>query len=288
MGLGYTSTRKKGAGSFFFHMTANKRTKLKVGVVGLGRLGKVYVRDLAARIPETTVVAVADIDRALAASIAEEFDIPSTVQLCRRFDRRPQRRCGGHRHLHACASRQRHRGGRGEEADVLRKTAGAQPCRMRGHVERGREVGRVLSNGLHAPLRPRLRRGEGKNRAGRHRQARRLQIELTRSVPPQPRIRESGQQRGHHGRHGDSRFRSRPMVHGRCRRDLGKRCGAGLPGDGVDRGHRQRHRDASSSPTAGWASSISRATGTTDTTSAPSCWATPAHCVSGTSAKRRS
>ncbi len=59
-------------------MTSNKRAKLKVGVVGLGRLGKVYVRDLAARIPETTVVAVADIDRGLAASIAEEFDIPTT------------------------------------------------------------------------------------------------------------------------------------------------------------------------------------------------------------------
>jgi inositol 2-dehydrogenase len=56
---------------------SSKRTRLKVGVVGVGRLGKVYVRDLAARIPETTVVAVADIDRALAGAIAEEFDVPS-------------------------------------------------------------------------------------------------------------------------------------------------------------------------------------------------------------------
>lgn len=45
-------------------------------MIGLGRLGKVYVRDLAARIPETTVVAVADIDRRLANQIAEEFDVP--------------------------------------------------------------------------------------------------------------------------------------------------------------------------------------------------------------------
>jgi scyllo-inositol 2-dehydrogenase (NAD+) len=50
--------------------------KLKVGVIGAGRLGKVYVRDLASRIPETTVVAVADIDRALAAAVADEFDVP--------------------------------------------------------------------------------------------------------------------------------------------------------------------------------------------------------------------
>jgi inositol 2-dehydrogenase len=48
---------------------------LKVGVVGVGRLGRVYVRDLAARIPETTVVAVADKEPTLAASVAEEFDV---------------------------------------------------------------------------------------------------------------------------------------------------------------------------------------------------------------------
>jgi scyllo-inositol 2-dehydrogenase (NAD+) len=57
-------------------MTSKNRTRLKVGVVGVGRLGKVYVRDLASRIPETTVAAVADVDRSLAASVAEEFDVP--------------------------------------------------------------------------------------------------------------------------------------------------------------------------------------------------------------------
>src|SRR5215212_110712 len=57
-------------------MTAKHRTRLKVGVIGLGRLGKVYVRDLASRIPDTTVVAVADTDAALADAIAEEFGVP--------------------------------------------------------------------------------------------------------------------------------------------------------------------------------------------------------------------
>jgi len=57
-------------------MTSTNRTRLKVGVVGLGRLGKVYVRDLSARIVDTTVVAVADTDRARAADVAKEFDIP--------------------------------------------------------------------------------------------------------------------------------------------------------------------------------------------------------------------
>ena len=57
-------------------MASKARIRLKVGVVGLGRLGSVYVRDLAGRIPETTVVAVADSDRVLADQIAEQFDVP--------------------------------------------------------------------------------------------------------------------------------------------------------------------------------------------------------------------
>src|SRR5262245_61434528 len=57
-------------------MTSNTRIKLKIGVVGVGRLGKVYVRDLAARIPETTVTAVADIDPSLAATVAGEYGVP--------------------------------------------------------------------------------------------------------------------------------------------------------------------------------------------------------------------
>lgn len=57
-------------------MTSKTRIRLKVGVVGLGRLGSVYVRDLAGRIPETAVVAVADTDRALAGQIAEQFGVP--------------------------------------------------------------------------------------------------------------------------------------------------------------------------------------------------------------------
>jgi len=50
--------------------------RLNVGVIGVGRLGKVYVRDLAGRIPETRVVAVADPAAALAQEVAAEFDVP--------------------------------------------------------------------------------------------------------------------------------------------------------------------------------------------------------------------
>jgi scyllo-inositol 2-dehydrogenase (NAD+) len=49
--------------------------RLNVGVIGLGRLGRVYARDLAGRIPETKLVAVADPLGNLAKEVAEEFDV---------------------------------------------------------------------------------------------------------------------------------------------------------------------------------------------------------------------
>ena len=52
--------------------------RLNVGGIGAGRLGKVYVRDLAGRIPETRVVAVADQSDAVAREVAAEFDVPKS------------------------------------------------------------------------------------------------------------------------------------------------------------------------------------------------------------------
>ncbi len=49
--------------------------RLNVGLIGLGRLGRVYARDLAGRIPETRLVAVADIAEPLAKELAAEFDV---------------------------------------------------------------------------------------------------------------------------------------------------------------------------------------------------------------------
>jgi inositol 2-dehydrogenase len=50
--------------------------RLRVGLIGAGRLGRVYARDLAGRIPETRLVAVADANGTLAREVAEEFDVP--------------------------------------------------------------------------------------------------------------------------------------------------------------------------------------------------------------------
>jgi inositol 2-dehydrogenase len=53
-----------------------RKTRLAVGLIGLGRLGRVYARDLAGRIAETRLVAVADINEPLAREVAAEFDVP--------------------------------------------------------------------------------------------------------------------------------------------------------------------------------------------------------------------
>jgi scyllo-inositol 2-dehydrogenase (NAD+) len=52
------------------------RTKLNVGLIGLGRLGRVYARDLATRIPCTRLVAVADVAEGAVDEVKREFDVP--------------------------------------------------------------------------------------------------------------------------------------------------------------------------------------------------------------------
>jgi scyllo-inositol 2-dehydrogenase (NAD+) len=49
--------------------------RLSVGLIGLGRLGRVYARDLSSRIATTKLVAVADTNGELAERTAKEFDV---------------------------------------------------------------------------------------------------------------------------------------------------------------------------------------------------------------------
>ena len=51
-------------------------TRLRVGLVGLGRLGRIYARDLATRIRDVRLTAVADTNAETAEGIAREYDIP--------------------------------------------------------------------------------------------------------------------------------------------------------------------------------------------------------------------
>lgn len=49
---------------------------LKVGVIGAGRIGKLHAENLAYRIPETQVVAIADINAGAASAVAHRLNIP--------------------------------------------------------------------------------------------------------------------------------------------------------------------------------------------------------------------
>jgi scyllo-inositol 2-dehydrogenase (NAD+) len=50
--------------------------KIKVGLIGLGRLGRVYARDLATRVTGVDLAAIADTNATLAEDTARELDIP--------------------------------------------------------------------------------------------------------------------------------------------------------------------------------------------------------------------
>ncbi|MDR2232547.1 MAG: inositol 2-dehydrogenase [Tannerella sp.] len=50
--------------------------KLKFGVIGAGRIGKVHIATLAQSVPEAEVVAVADVNRTVAEELAAKYNIP--------------------------------------------------------------------------------------------------------------------------------------------------------------------------------------------------------------------
>ena len=50
--------------------------KLNVGLIGLGRLGRVYARDLAARVTGVHLAAIADTNATLAEETARELSVP--------------------------------------------------------------------------------------------------------------------------------------------------------------------------------------------------------------------
>ena len=55
------------------------KTKLNVGLIGAGRIGRVHAENLAYRIPEANVVAVADVVFDSAKTCAAEFQIPTAL-----------------------------------------------------------------------------------------------------------------------------------------------------------------------------------------------------------------
>ena len=128
----------------------------------------------------------------LAQEVAAEFDVAAALHRSAGAHRRP----GGRRHRHrqprrtrtaSSSSRRRQRG----QADVLREAAGAVARRGRGDAGGDRAVRHLLPDGIHAAVRRRLRRREEADRSRAHRHAAGLQVDVARSVPPEPRVRQS-------------------------------------------------------------------------------------------------
>jgi myo-inositol 2-dehydrogenase/D-chiro-inositol 1-dehydrogenase len=55
------------------------KRRLRVGIIGAGRIGKVHAEALAFRIPEAETLAITDVDRRLAESVAQDCGIPRVV-----------------------------------------------------------------------------------------------------------------------------------------------------------------------------------------------------------------
>jgi inositol 2-dehydrogenase len=59
------------------------KPKVRVALIGLGRMGRIHAANLAGRCPSAELVAVADADPALADAAGEEFGVPSTTDVDR-------------------------------------------------------------------------------------------------------------------------------------------------------------------------------------------------------------
>jgi inositol 2-dehydrogenase len=55
------------------------RSKVRVGLIGLGRMGRIHAGNLAARCRTAELAVVADADPAMAAAVGAEFDVPWTA-----------------------------------------------------------------------------------------------------------------------------------------------------------------------------------------------------------------
>ena len=57
----------------------SKSSKIGVGVIGTGRIGKLHIEHLAQNIPEAELIAICSLDPADIESLAKQFDIPNTT-----------------------------------------------------------------------------------------------------------------------------------------------------------------------------------------------------------------
>ena len=129
-------------------MTSTGKGRLAIGLIGAGRLGRVYARDLASRIAETRLVAMADPVESVAKEVAAEFDVAKHYADPLALIDDPAvdavvivSPTHTHRELVIAAAR-------AEEADVLREAAGARRSTKWRNAGRSRASGMFFQMGF--------------------------------------------------------------------------------------------------------------------------------------------
>ncbi len=157
--------------------------KLNVGLIGLGRLGRVYARDLSARVTGVRLAALADTNAKLAEEVAGELDVPRWYSdpLAMLDDTGIDAAIivsptDTHTDL-AVAALDRKKSVFCEKPPALSLS---QTQKMKD--ARGAHAW-LPANGIYAPLRCRLRRREEKSGGRRDRKTDRVQIFVARSLP---------------------------------------------------------------------------------------------------------
>ena len=251
----------------------NTGAKLNVGLIGLGRLGRVYARDLATRIACTRLVAVADVDRAAVDEVAARIRRAGSVRPIRRT-------CSTTRRWTPWSSSPRPR--THARGDRRRPPRRARPifCEKPLAISLDEAVamtaavggvGRLLPARVHAPVRSRLRRGQDAARRRRHRRRRWCSSRRRAIRSAVGGVRQPEEQRRHDPRHGHPRLRPGALVHGRGARPC-RRSAACSPIPSSARSATSTTRSSAwCSRAAGSAWSISPGTASTATTSPPSC-----------------
>ena len=218
--------------------------KLKVGLIGLGRLGRVYARDLSSRLAETELTAVADTNADLARGIASEFEVPRSYGHPEDLLADPN--VDGvvivsptHTHKDVVIAAMK-----AHKPTFCEKPLALTLDECRAMDTAVTTSGTFFQMGFMRRFDPGY--AAAKKQIDEGRVGRPVVFKSTSRDPLQtePRVCEPGEQRRHPRRYGDSRFRPRPMVHGRSQERHRDRRSARLPGDGLGGRHRQRHRHA--------------------------------------------
>ena len=138
---------------------------LRIGVIGVGRIGRMHAELIAHQVPGAALGAVYDAYEPAARGVAAAFGVPAAGE--RGGDLRLRSRRGGDLLELRHPRRPPDRGRGGRQGGVLREAGVARPVRARPRARRDRRRRRAVPDRLQPPVRPGARVGPGGRRVGR-------------------------------------------------------------------------------------------------------------------------